>query len=179
MSWLRWLPAWLQDLVPPDWFDRYRRRIEDARLPHAKDARRAYSEQVGSDGQLLLQALNADGLPSAWRELPAVRLLHTMWEQQFARAPDGHLRWRTAAELAPSGERVQSAYDPDARFGNKRSLKWMGYKVFFTEACDEELPRLITDVQTTPAHTSDGSLTTPTRAGAGGPGSPSRRAFGG
>jgi transposase len=84
-----------------------------------------------------------------------------MWEQQFIVAPDGHLRWRTTAELAPSGERVQSPYDPDARFGNKRSLSWMGYKGCFTETCDEELPRLITDVQTTPAHTYDGSLTTP------------------
>jgi len=154
-------PAWLQDIVPPDWFDRYSRRVEDARLPQAKDARRAYSEPVGRDGQLLLQTLNADGLPPAWRELPAIQRLQAMWEQQFVRAPDGHVRWRTAAELAPSGERVPSPDDPEARFGNKRSLSWMGYKVFFTETCDEELPRLITEVQATPAHTYDGSLTAP------------------
>jgi hypothetical protein len=34
-------PAWLRDIVTPDWFDRYSRRSEDACLPHAKDARRA------------------------------------------------------------------------------------------------------------------------------------------
>jgi hypothetical protein len=38
-------------------------------------------------------------------------------------------------------------------------LRWTGYTVFFTETCDDELPHLITDVQTTPAHTFDGTLT--------------------
>jgi hypothetical protein len=35
--------AWLQDIVPPDWFDRYSRRVEDARLSQAEDESCAYS----------------------------------------------------------------------------------------------------------------------------------------
>jgi len=152
-------PAWLRDLVTPDWFDRYSRRIEDARLPQEKGARQAYGEQVGRDGQVLLQAIAAEGIPPAWQQLPAIQLLQAMWAHQFVREPDGHLRWRPGSELAACGERVQSPYDPDARFGTKRSLSWTGYKVFFTETCDDGLPRLITDVQTTPAHAFDGTLT--------------------
>ncbi len=154
-------PAWLCDLAPAEWFDRYSRRIEDARLPLAKEERRAYGEQVGRDGSCLLQALTADGVSPAWKELPAVRLLQTMWEQQFVTQPNGQLRWRTGDELAPAGERVQSPYDPDARFSSRHALRWTGYKVFFTETCDEELPRLITDVQTTLAPVFDDALTAP------------------
>jgi transposase len=89
-------PAWLRDLAPADWFDRYSRRIEDARLPQEKDARRAYGEQVGSDGQVLLQALAAEGIPPAWQHLPAMVLLQAMWAHQFVREPDGHRRWPPA-----------------------------------------------------------------------------------
>jgi transposase len=154
-------PAWLHDIVPPEWFDRYSRRIEDARLPQAKEERRAYGEQIGRDGHCLLQALTAAGLPPAWLELPAIQLLQTMWQQQFVVVHDGQLRWRTADELTPSGDRIQSPYDPDARFATKHARSWTGYKVFLTETCDDDLPRLITDVQTTPAPVFDGNLTAP------------------
>jgi len=45
----------------------------------------------------------------------------------------------------------------DARIRNERrgpsSTHWIGYKVHFSETCDEELPRLITQVTTTIAPT--------------------------
>jgi transposase len=43
----------------------------------------------------------------------------------------------------------------DARFGKKRDVEWKGYKVHLTECCDQDLPLVITDVQTTHAATTD------------------------
>lgn len=52
-----------------------------------------------------------------------------------------------------------SPYDLDARNGKKRSTFWTGYKVHFTQTCDEDAPQLITHVQTTPApHSDEGVL---------------------
>jgi len=48
-----------------------------------------------------------------------------------------------------------SPYDLDAKASKKRSTYWIGYKVHFTETCDEDLPRLITQVSTTIAPTPD------------------------
>ena len=39
------------------------------------------------------------------------------------------------------------------------SLCWVGYKVHLTETCDEDLPNLITHVETTPAPAADGEVT--------------------
>jgi len=43
----------------------------------------------------------------------------------------------------------------DASAAKKRSTYWIGYKAHFSEACDEDLPRLITQVTTTIAPTPD------------------------
>jgi transposase len=50
---------------------------------------------------------------------------------------------------------MDSPYDPDARFGNKRSTTWTGYKVHWTETCDDEQVHLITHVMTTHGHQTD------------------------
>jgi len=49
----------------------------------------------------------------------------------------------------PSAKLYFSPYDLDASAATKRSTHWIGYKVHFSEACDEDLPRLITAVTTT------------------------------
>ena len=71
------------------------------------------------------------------------------------------MRWRTAAELPPAGQRHDSPYDVEARYSNKRSVTWVGYKVHLTETCDAEAPHLITHVETTPAPVSDIDRTAP------------------
>lgn len=63
--------------------------------------------------------------------------------------------WRAAADLPPAGTRFDSPYDPDARYGNKRSATWTGYKVHLTETCDVDEVHLITNVETTHAHLTD------------------------
>jgi transposase len=52
-------------------------------------------------------------------------------------------------------ELIPSPYDPEARYGTKRETNWVGYKVHITETCDLDAPQLITNVETTPATTSD------------------------
>ncbi len=149
-------PDWLRSWVPAVWFDRYGRRFEEYRLPPAKPARYALAEQIGADGQQLLQRIYAPMTPAWLRELPAVQILRRVWLQQFhATATDEHVRWRTAEDLPPAPLLISSPYDPDARYGQKRGVAWTGYKLHLTETCDDDLPNLITDVLTTPATTSD------------------------
>ncbi len=87
------------------------------------------------------------------KTLPAVTTLRTMWEQQFEAREQGG-QWRQEPVL-PATELIASPYDLDARNGKKRSTFWTGYKVHFTQTCDEDAPQLITAVQTTAAPLSD------------------------
>ena len=78
--------------------------------------------------------------------------LRQVWLQQYY-AQDTHLRWRTGEELPPGELLIQSPYDVEARYSNKRSIQWTGYKVHLTETCDLDQPRLITNVETTASTT--------------------------
>jgi transposase len=69
------------------------------------------------------------------------------------------VKLRTAAEMPPAGKRVDSPYEPDSRYGKKRSQTWRGYKVHVSETCESEEVHLITHVETTPAHVQDIELT--------------------
>jgi transposase len=157
-------PEWLRGWVPAEWYDRYAQRIEDYRLPPTKQTRDAYAQVVGADGATLLQRIDGAHEMPWLHDLPAVQILRAVWEQQYQREPGGAagaVRWRTAAELPPPGDRLESPYDPEARFATKRATVWRGYKVHLTETCDDERPHLITDVQTTPAPLPDVTMTQP------------------
>lgn len=62
----------------------------------------------------------------------------------YTNVESGRLCWRSAADLPPAGKRFDSPYDTDARYGNKRSTTWTGYKVHITETCDANDVHLIT-----------------------------------
>lgn len=106
-------PAWLRALVPPEWHERYGRRIEDARLPGTDPKRDAYVARVGADGFLLLGALGATDAPPLATALPAVAVLRRVWARHFERGevdPDrdargacGCERCRVAAPATASG----------------------------------------------------------------------------
>ncbi len=49
----------------------------------------------------------------------------------------------------------RSPYDQDVRYGRKRDFDWTGYKVHLTECCEDDLPHLITQVETVPATQQD------------------------
>jgi transposase len=148
------LRAW----VPAIWFERYAHRFEDYRLPAGREERYQLAEQIGADGFQLLEAIYAP-TPMAWlREVPAVQILRQVWVQQFSRNEQS-VTWRSAEDLPPAALLISSPHDAEARYGKKRSTEWTGYKVHVTETCDAELPHVITNVETTPATTSDFVMT--------------------
>jgi transposase len=152
-------PEWLRSWVPESWFESYAQPFDDYRLPEAKDKRTAMAEQIGHDGRLLLEQLADVGAPQGLLDLPAVLVLKAVWEQQFyPAAASSPLRLRKASDLPASAFLICSPIDAEARFSTKRESSWTGYKVHLTESCDEELPNLITDVQTTVATTADSEV---------------------
>lgn len=68
------------------------------------------------------------------------------------------MRLRSKDEIPLARDFVGSPYDVDARLSRKRSTYWVGYKVHLTEMCDEDLPLVITHVETSPATTQDFDL---------------------
>jgi transposase len=163
-------PDWLRALAPPEWYERYGRRIEDARLPETGPKRDAYIAQVGADGYRLLDALNAPGAPAEPGALPAVVALRRVGARHFVRAEDGpgagepsgggSARLRPAQGRGP-GDRVESPYDLDARFRTKAGTRRTGYMVHLTETCDEGAPRLVVHADTTPANVHEAMRTGP------------------
>ena len=147
-------PDWLQAWVPEEWFDRYRRAIEEYHLPKGVVPRQEYAEIIGADGMQLLEKVWADSAPSNLRKLPTLEILRQTWLNQY-QIVEGKVRLRSAKNIPPAGMRIDSPYDPDARFGNKRATTWTGYKVHWTETCDEDQVHLITNVLTTHGHQTD------------------------
>lgn len=151
-------PDWLRSWAPVEWYDRYSRRFEDYRLPKSRPDRYTLGEQIGRDGLLLWEQLSQQPELRQLRELPALEILRQVWVQQFM-LQEEQLKWRTADDLPPASLLIQSPYDAEARFSQKRKTAWTGYKVHLTESCDEELPHLIVNVETTPATTTDYEMT--------------------
>jgi transposase len=149
------VPSWLQNQIEKDWFDRYSHRVCEERLPKGIEARTTYAEKVGTDGMRLLDAIYDDPTAPLWlRQLESVQILRQTWIHQYF-VENGQIRLRKAKDLAPAGNRFDSPYDTDARYGNKRSTMWTGYKVHLSETCEENQVHLITHVETTMAHLSD------------------------
>lgn len=69
------------------------------------------------------------------------------------------MHWRVAEDLPPAPLLISSPYDPDARWSKKRETSWVGYKVHLTETCDDDLPHLVTNVETTEATRADQTMT--------------------
>jgi hypothetical protein len=89
-----------------------------------------------------------------------LEILRRIWIQQYYWV-DGKAHWRTKEKWGqpPAGKMIGSPDDLDARYCVKRSTEWSGYKVHFTETCQDEYPRLITHVATTPATVHDVKMT--------------------
>jgi transposase len=166
-------PGWLRAVAPPEWHERYDRRVEDMRLPGAGPKRDAYAVQVGRDGFRLLDALDGAGVPAGVRDLPAVAVLRRVWARHVERIgagpgggdagggrAGGRVRLRPAQGRGP-GDRVESPYDTEARFRSKAGTDWTGYMVHLTETCDADAPRLVVHADTTPANVHEAMRTGP------------------
>jgi transposase len=153
------VPDWLSAISPPAWGERYARRAADERLPAGKEAREALARTIGADGAALLTALYAPDAPAWVRQVPAVETLRCVCVQNFYWEGNA-VQWRTDAQGIPaSAQFISSPYDPDAHFARKRTLQWIGYKLHVTDTCEDELPCLITDVETTLSPVADGATT--------------------
>jgi transposase len=143
-------PEWLTEHADPEWFERYGRRIEDQRLPKGKEAREEYPKTVGADGIRLLAHIDDPHAPQGLKGLAEVEILRQIWEQHYERI-EGGLRVLDPKEMPEAAHRIESPYEVEARYSTKRSMDWVGYKVYLTESCDEGFPHLITNVHTTTA----------------------------
>jgi transposase len=151
-------PEWLRAVSPPAWWDRYARRAEDDRLPSPQPARTALTLTIGHDGWQLLAAIDHADAPPWLREVPAVALLRRVWLQNYWW--DGtQLHWREADNIPPAAQFISSPYDAEAHYARKHTTQWVGYKVHLTETCDDDLPHLITNVETTIGPAADGATT--------------------
>jgi transposase len=147
-------PEWLREHADPEWFERYARRIEDQRLPKGKEAREEHLRTVGADGIRLLARIDDPRTPQILKELAEVELLRRLWEQHYELI-NGEIRVLDPKGMPEGAHRIESPYEPEARYSTKRSMSWVGYKVHLTESCDEGFPYLITDVHTTAATATD------------------------
>ena len=164
-------PDWLQGLAPVAWYERYGRRIEDARLPTTEAKRQAYAQTVGEDGFSLLDALDGPEVPQAARVLPVIETLRRTWQRHYERTPgeigaDGtpltpRVYFKASGMLPPATEGIESPYDADARYRHKRDTQWTGYMVHLSETCEPTAPHLLTHVQTTPATVHEAQCTEP------------------
>jgi transposase len=143
---------------PPDWQARYARRAEDGRLPSTQAARAALALTIGRDGWQLLAAADHPDAPPGLREVPAVVILRRVWLQNDWW--DGtQLRWREADHIPPAAQFISSPYDAEAHDARKSTTQWVGDKVHLTATCEDDLPHLITHIETTPGPTADGATT--------------------
>src|SRR5215211_822654 len=137
-------PDRLRGAAPRAWYERYARRVEaDART-------------VGEDGFALLDRLDEPATPEDLRRLPEVEVLRRVWARHFARdggppSGTGGVRFRPKEELPPAADKVESPYDPEARFRRRGEVSWAGYIVHLTETCEDDAVNLLTHVVTTVA----------------------------
>jgi transposase len=154
-------PEWLNQIFQEEWQHRYYPRGGNVRVPHSVAKRQELAEAVGRDAYALLDAFYNWSDLSADKKIEAVEILRRVVIQQFYVDGNG-FHWRTEVEgTPPSIIFINSPYDLEARYGKKRNLQWTGYKIYLTETCDEELPRLITNVETSSAPVADFYLTEP------------------
>jgi transposase len=172
-----------------DWARRYGSRIDSWRLPAGKAAQAARALEYARDGHALAAACGGESAPPWARDLPAVQVLRTVLLQNFLVTHDPQGREVISRRehgletgLPPGHLRVESPYDPGARWSVKGDVSWTGWKLHVTETCDDPpacgcppdpaaarparcphdvLPNLITHVATTDATVPDTVMATP------------------
>jgi transposase len=156
-------PAWLRGQIAADWHARYDDRLEETRLPASQAERAALALTIGRDGYGLLKAIYRPDAPGWLREVPAVQILRRVWLQQYY-IEDDQIQWREAGNLPSAPFMLESPYDVEAHYSEKRETTWKGYKLHVTETCDVDRPNLIVHVATTLAPVPDVAMLEPIHA---------------
>ena len=139
-------PDWLRSRLPLEWYTRYETRIEAYRLPKEEKEQQRLGVQIGKDGYQLLTWVYEEGT-AVIRKQFSVEILRRVWLQEYYRQDDETI-WRDPKDLPPSEKLIDSPYDPEARYAEKRGQGWLGYKAHLTETCEEDLPHLVVQVET-------------------------------
>jgi len=150
--------VWLRNAVPHSWAERYGTWTQHGRLVRAKgEAARIETArllaQTGEDGQWLLEKVDQAATPPVLRALPEVDILRRVWQQQFV-VLEQRVTVRDKVD-ACGADLIQTPHDPQVRYGEHGGQSWQGYQVHLTETAEPTQPRIITDVQTTPAGQAD------------------------
>ncbi|HEV3290010.1 MAG TPA: transposase, partial [Streptosporangiaceae bacterium] len=182
------VPDWLAArFCLGDWSRRYGARISTwQRTAPGKAERDRLAVQYARDGYALVAACYEESAPPWAREIPAVQVLRTVLIQSFTRAVgEGGREVISRREPGDGGDgvppahlKISSPYDGDARWGAKKDLTWLGYKLHISETCDDPpacgcpqdpaaagrcghdvRPNLVTAVATTPASVTDAEMT--------------------
>lgn len=153
-------PEWLKPKIEPEWGKRYSRRIDRGGIGKGAAKKLAFAKAIGEDGHKLLKAIYEEDTPAIVKQLSSVEVLRQVWVQQYYQSGD-KMEWRNKKEqgFPPARKMIASPDEVEARYGSKGSQTWTGYKLHLTETCAKDEPRLITDVATTVATTTDGSMT--------------------
>jgi transposase len=69
-------PEWLKQIMSDDWYERYRWRFDDYRLPKKKNEREQLARQIGLDGHYLLDQV--------WRLNEELEVRH-LWSLEVLR----------------------------------------------------------------------------------------------
>ena len=136
-----------KSVVAPDWLERYGTRASESRFPSGEEKRQQFLHQMGQDGWGLISAITAEPQNHWMLSIPAIDTLQRIWKQDSLPQDLGGT-WMADEDRLEAAKVYSSPYDLDASAAKKRSTYWIGYKVHFTETCDEDLPRLITHVAT-------------------------------
>jgi hypothetical protein len=110
------------------------------------------------------------GAPLTLAALPAVAALRTVWRRHFEQeggsdSSESPGRARLQAVRGRGGEdRLESPYDPEARYRSKDATEWTGYMVHLTETCDGDAPHLVVHADTTAANVHEAMRTEPIHA---------------
>lgn len=139
---------WLEQKIEPEWFERYGVRVESSRLPQKREEQRQWFLQVGIDGHALLARLYEENTAQWLQQIPAVEILRQVWVQQYYIEANQVLA-RQSEQTPPNHQQIETPYDLEAHNRTKRNLNWTGYCVHVSETCEDDLPNLITNVETT------------------------------
>ena len=91
---------WLLSVITPDWLDLYVYRFELQRFPKGKRAQVELLEQMGQDGWVLLQAVQAPEAPAAVRGCSLIAVSQQVWQQHFELVK-GRVKWRDGPNIIP------------------------------------------------------------------------------
>ena len=148
-------PTWLEKILTPEFYERYGQKVEHSKRTRTAAEKEAKAIAIGEDGFYLLDTIYAENTSASIRNLKAVEVLRQVWLQQYYAPIEGQVQLRSNKDGPPHAKRIFSPYEIEARKSTKRSTSWTGYKVHLTETCEEDLPHLITHVETTVATTQD------------------------